>query len=148
MTKTLYSKKTIRENSCNSWTACLCNSRTFFFLILFVVFSCTKSPTDSRTGTLTGTVLLEGQPVCTGRQDHSGITVALYKLASPREIDSCIIFSLVDMKYTCVQKIFFEMYFISQGEPCLIIDEKTVQYGGYEIVDSRKRQKETMYLIG
>jgi hypothetical protein len=65
--------KKIRENSCNSWT--------FFFLFLFVV-SCTKSPTclhrqaDSRTGTLTGTVLLEGQPVCAGRQDHSDITVA------------------------------------------------------------------------
>jgi len=60
---------TIRTNSRNSWT--------FFFLVLFVVLSCSKSPTDSRTGTLTGTVLLEVQ------QNLSGITVVIYKLASP-----------------------------------------------------------------
>jgi len=47
------------------------------------------------------------------------------KLASPCEIDSRIIFSLVDMQYTCAQRIFFEIYFISQGKldttilPCL-----------------------------
>jgi hypothetical protein len=47
------------------------NSRTFLLLVLLAI-SCTKSPTDSRTGTLIGIVLLEGE------QDHSGITVALY----------------------------------------------------------------------
>jgi len=73
-------KKTIRANSHNS--------RTFVLFVLFAVFSCSKSPTDSRSGTLTGTVLLEGQPVCAGRQDHSGITVALYKLA---ELDTTIL---------------------------------------------------------
>ena len=71
----------IRKNLCNSWTVCLCNSRTFFFLFLLAV-SCSKSPTDSRTGSLTGTVLLEGQT------NHSGITVALYKLA---ELDTTIL---------------------------------------------------------
>ena len=64
-------QKTIRANSCNS--------RTFFFLFLFAV-SCSKSPTDSRTGTLTGTVLLEGQT------NHSGITVAFTPLDNWREI--------------------------------------------------------------
>jgi len=39
---------------------------THFFLV------CQKNPTAPETGTLTGTVLLEGQT------DHSGITVALY----------------------------------------------------------------------
>jgi len=81
------SLKTIGANSCNSRTRFLfransCNSRTVFALVLFAVFSCTKSPTDSRTGTLTGTVLLEGQT------DHSGVTVALYKLA---ELDTTIL---------------------------------------------------------
>jgi len=38
------------------------------------------------------------------------------KLASPCEIDSRIIFSLVDMQYACAQRIFFEIYFISQGK--------------------------------
>ena len=57
------------------------NSRTFVLFVLFAV-SCSKSPTDSRTGTLTGTVLLEGQT------DHSGITVTLYKLA---ELDTTIL---------------------------------------------------------
>jgi len=59
----------------------LCYSRTFLVFVLLAV-SCTKTPTDSRTGTLTGTVLLEGQT------DHSGITVALYKLA---ELDTTIL---------------------------------------------------------
>jgi len=71
----------IRENSCNSWTLYLCISWTLVLFVLFVV-SCSKSPTDSRTGTLTGTVLLEGQT------NHSGITVALYKLA---ELDTTIL---------------------------------------------------------
>jgi len=57
-------------------------------LALLLLVSCTKSPMDSPSGTLTGTVLLEGQPVCAGRQDHSGITVALYKLA---ELDTTIL---------------------------------------------------------
>jgi len=67
------SQKTIRVNSRNS--------RTFFFLFLLAV-SCSKSPTDSRTGSLTGIVYLENQT------DHSGITVALYKLA---ELDTTIL---------------------------------------------------------
>jgi len=71
----------IRENLCNSWTVCLCNSRIFFFIFLFAV-SCHKSPTSPDTGTLTGTVLLEGET------DHSGIIVALYKLA---ELDTTIL---------------------------------------------------------
>ena len=57
------------------------NSRTILLFVLLAV-SCSKSPTDSRTGSLTGTVLLEGQT------NHSGITVALYKLA---ELDTTIL---------------------------------------------------------
>jgi len=44
--------------------------------------TCYKNPTAPNTGTLTGTVLLEGQT------DHSGITVGLYKLA---ELDTTIL---------------------------------------------------------
>jgi len=85
--------KTIRENSRNSRNRFFLradsrHSQTIFFLFLFAVFSCSKTPTDSRTDTLTGTVLLEGQPVCAARQDHYGITVALYKLA---ELDTTIL---------------------------------------------------------
>ena len=71
----------ISENILSLIHVNLQNSRTFFFLFLFAV-SCTKSPTDSRTGALTGMVVLEGQT------DHSGITVALYKLA---ELDTTIL---------------------------------------------------------
>ena len=53
-----------------------------FSISTLLLLGCTKSPTDSRTGTLTGTVFLEGE------QDHSGITVALYKLA---ELDTTIL---------------------------------------------------------
>ena len=70
--RTLY-QKTIRANSRHL--------RTFFFLFLFAV-SCSKQPTSPETGSLTGTVLLEGQT------NHSGITVALYKLA---ELDTTIL---------------------------------------------------------
>ena len=52
-------------------------------IICFIAFiTCHKNPTAPKTGTLTGTVLLEGE------QDHSGITVALYKLA---ELDTTIL---------------------------------------------------------
>ena len=50
--------------------------------ILLLLCACGKSPTGPETGTLTGTVLLEGQT------NHSGITVALYKLA---ELDTTIL---------------------------------------------------------
>jgi len=50
--------------------------------ILLLLCACGKSPTGPETGTLTGTILLEGQ------QDHSGVTVALYKLA---ELDTTIL---------------------------------------------------------
>jgi len=59
--------------------------------LLFCVLTqltCHKNPTAPNTGTLTGIVLLEGEPVCAGRQDHSGISVALYKLA---ELDTTIL---------------------------------------------------------
>ena len=51
-------------------------------ILSLIILSCTKSPTEPDTGTLTGTVLLEGE------QDHSGITVALYELA---ELDTTIL---------------------------------------------------------
>ena len=52
-------------------------------IICFIAFvTCHKNPTEHKTGTLTGTVLLEG------KQDHSGITVALYKLV---ELDTTIL---------------------------------------------------------
>ncbi len=42
-----------------------------FLFICFIAFvTCHKNSTEPKTGTLTGTVLLEGE------QDHSGITVA------------------------------------------------------------------------
>ena len=54
--------------------------------LLFICFiahgTCHKNPTAPKTGTLTGTVYLEGE------QDHSGINVALYKLA---ELDTTIL---------------------------------------------------------
>ena len=59
--------------------------QTRLAIILFTFLiqtACHKSPTDSQYGTLTGTVLLEGQT------DHSGITVALYELA---ELDTTIL---------------------------------------------------------
>ena len=50
-------------------------------LLYFVNYvSCHKAPTAPNTGTLTGTVLLEGE------QDHSGITVAFTPLDNWREI--------------------------------------------------------------
>jgi len=54
----------------------------FTLLALFIITQrwCHKNPSSPNTGTLIGTVLLEGQPVCAGRQDHSGITVALTPL--------------------------------------------------------------------
>ena len=59
------------------------NNLLKIFPILTLLFmGCSKSPTTPETGTLTGTVLLEGQT------DHSGITVALYKLA---ELDTTIL---------------------------------------------------------
>ena len=83
-----FPRKPIRTNVRHSRTITpkiirinLRNTRSFIVLVLFAV-SCSKSPTNSRTGTLTGTVLLEGQT------DHSGITVALYKLI---ELDTTIL---------------------------------------------------------
>ena len=51
-------------------------------ILSLIILSCAKSPTEPKTGTLTGTVLLEGE------EDNSGITVALYKLA---ELDTTIL---------------------------------------------------------
>ena len=50
--------------------------------ILFLLGTCNKTPTNPETGTLTGTVKLEGQT------KHSGITVALYE---PAELDTAIV---------------------------------------------------------
>jgi hypothetical protein len=55
---------------------------TILPLIPLLAGVCTKNPTSSLTGTLTGTVKLEGQ------RDHSGVTVALYELA---ELDTSIV---------------------------------------------------------
>jgi len=41
-------------------------------ILSLIILSCAKSPTEHKTGTITGTVYLEGE------QDHSNITVALY----------------------------------------------------------------------
>ena len=82
------------KNNLNKIRVNLRNSRTLFrnifrvilcfswVLLVFFAVSCTKSPTEPKTGTLTGTVYLEGQT------DHSGITVALYQLA---ELDTTIL---------------------------------------------------------
>ena len=51
-------------------------------ILSLLILSCAKSPTSPNTGTLTGTVLLEGE------EDHSGITVAFYRLA---ELDTTIL---------------------------------------------------------
>ena len=57
-------------------------SWTFVLFVLFAV-SCSNSPTNQEpSGTLTGTVKLEGQT------NHSGVTVSLYKLA---ELDTTIL---------------------------------------------------------
>ena len=70
--------------------------------LLFICFiahgNCHKKPTAPKTGTLTGTVYLEGE------QDHSGITVALYKLA---ELDTTILrynreYPLIFSRDTCM----------------------------------------------
>jgi len=71
----------IRANLRNLPAVCLVGSRTFLLLVLLAVV-CHKSPTDSRTGTLIGTIFLEDQT------NHSGITVAHYKLA---ELDTTIL---------------------------------------------------------
>ena len=55
---------------------------TLLIICFIALVTCHKNPTEPKTGTLTGTVLLEGE------QDHSGITVALYKLA---ELDTTIL---------------------------------------------------------
>ena len=55
---------------------------TLLFICFIAQGTCHKNPTAPKTGTLTGTVYLEGE------QDHSGITVALYKLA---ELDTTIL---------------------------------------------------------
>jgi len=62
----------------------------FGFILPFILqyLLCSKNPTEPKLGSLSGQVFLEGQPVCAGRQDHSGITVALYKLA---ELDTTIL---------------------------------------------------------
>ena len=52
------------------------------FISFIALVTCHKNPTAPKTGTLTGTVYVEGE------QDHSGITVALYKLA---ELDTTIL---------------------------------------------------------
>jgi len=67
------------------------HKKTILTLLLFCLapqLTCYKNPTESKTGTLTGKVLLEGQPTCADKQDHSGINVALYKLA---ELDTTIL---------------------------------------------------------
>jgi len=63
--------KKIFKNSLKIIRANLQNSRIFLLLVLLAVV-CHKNPTAPNIGTLTGTVLLEGQT------DHSGISVALY----------------------------------------------------------------------
>ena len=51
-------------------------------VLILLFLCCSKQPTSPETGPLTGTVLLEAQT------NHSGITVALYKLA---ELDTTIL---------------------------------------------------------
>ena len=58
------------------------NLLKIFPILILLLTSCSKSPTSTATGTLTGMVKLEGQ------QNHSGISVALYKLA---ELDTTIL---------------------------------------------------------
>ena len=60
--------------------------------ILFLLCACVKTPTTPETGTLTGMVKLEGQ------QDHSGISVALYKLD---ELDTTILRYNREYPFTC-----------------------------------------------
>jgi len=68
---------------------------TILLALLFCLLTqltCHKNRTESKTGTLTGTVLLEG------KQDQSGISVALYKLA---ELDTTILRYNREYPFTC-----------------------------------------------
>ena len=58
------------------------NLLKIFLISILLLMSCSKQPTSPETGSLTGTVKLEGQT------NHSGITVALYQLA---ELDTTIL---------------------------------------------------------
>jgi len=58
------------------------NFLKIFPILILLFLCCSKQPMSPETGTLTGTVYLEGQT------DHSGISVALYKLA---ELDTTIL---------------------------------------------------------
>lgn len=53
---------------------------TFFILLLILLLSC-SSPTESSTGSLSGTINLEDQT------DHSGIVIGVYNLV---ELDTTI----------------------------------------------------------
>lgn len=53
-----------------------------FSLFLLTCITCSKSPSENETVVFTGTVTLEG------KQDHSGVTVSLYK---PVELDTALV---------------------------------------------------------
>ena len=58
------------------------NLLKIFSILILLHISCSKQPTSPETGSITGKVFLEAQT------NHSGITVALYKLA---ELDTTIL---------------------------------------------------------
>ena len=58
------------------------NFLKIYTILILLFLYCSKQPTSPETGSITGKVYLEGQT------KHSGITVALYKLA---ELDTTIL---------------------------------------------------------